>query len=159
MSTPRLSLTRTFAAPLDRVWALWTTKEGIEAWWGPPGFAVTVQALDLRPGGLLHYTMTATEAPQIAFMKQHGMPIATQTSLTYTVVEAPRRLAYENHVDFVPGHPVYDVSTVVELHEEAGSVRMVLSFDPMHDEIWTSRQREGWELEIGKLAAWIEANG
>jgi len=54
--------------------------EGIESWWGPEGFTVTVQAMDVRPGGVLLYTMTATAAPQIAFMKQHGMPLSTPAS-------------------------------------------------------------------------------
>jgi uncharacterized protein YndB with AHSA1/START domain len=64
------------------VWALWTTKDGIESWWGPEGFSVTVQHLDLRPGGELRYTMTATAPDQVAFMRQAGMPLATEVSFT-----------------------------------------------------------------------------
>ena len=32
-------------ATVADVWELWTTKEGIEEWWGPDGFYVTVQTL------------------------------------------------------------------------------------------------------------------
>ena len=46
----RVNLQRTFAASLDLVWELWTTKEGIESWWGPPGFEVKVSKLELRQG-------------------------------------------------------------------------------------------------------------
>src|SRR5688572_11532113 len=73
----RINLQRTFAASLDLVWELWTTKEGIESWWGPPGFEVTVSKLELRAGGALEYTMTAVAEPQIAFMKQHNQPLST----------------------------------------------------------------------------------
>jgi uncharacterized protein YndB with AHSA1/START domain len=153
MTRPRLSLERTWDALLSEVWALWTTPDGIESWWGPDGFTVAVRSQDLRPGGLLRYTMTATAAPMIAFMEQHGMPLATEATITYTEVTPVRRLAYVHLVDFVPGLESYDVATVVELHGEDGDVRMVLSFDPMHDDTWTERQRAGWESELGKLAA------
>ena len=56
----RITLERTYKASLQDVWDLWTTKEGIESWWGPDGFSVKVRKLDLRPGGELHYALTAT---------------------------------------------------------------------------------------------------
>jgi uncharacterized protein YndB with AHSA1/START domain len=60
----QFSIERTYAASLDEAWALWTTKAGIESWWGPEGFEVTVMSLDLRPGGALNYLMTAV-APEM----------------------------------------------------------------------------------------------
>ena len=36
------------SATVEDVWALWTTEPGIESWWGPDGFDVTVGHLDLR---------------------------------------------------------------------------------------------------------------
>ena len=42
-----ISIERTFDAPIADVWDLWTTKEGIESWWGPEGFIVTVSRLEL----------------------------------------------------------------------------------------------------------------
>src|ERR1700759_4906791 len=40
----RFSLERTYAASIDEAWALWTTKAGIESWWGPEGFDGNVTA-------------------------------------------------------------------------------------------------------------------
>ena len=57
----RITLERDYRADIQDVWDMWTTKDGIESWWGPGGFAVTVQKLDLRPGGELHYDMIATD--------------------------------------------------------------------------------------------------
>lgn len=154
---PRITLERTFEATLQDVWDLWTTKDGIESWWGPEGFTVTVQELDLRPGGELRYTMTAAAPEMVAFMKQANMPVAQPCTVRYTEIEPRRRLAYVNLVDFVPGVAAYDVATVVELHAEGGKVRMVLSLDPMHDTEWTKRATAGWESELGKLARVIES--
>lgn len=31
----RITIERTYQAPIEDLWDLWTTKEGIESWWGP----------------------------------------------------------------------------------------------------------------------------
>ena len=149
----RLTIERSYRAGLEEVWALWTTKGGIESWWGPVGFSVTVRDLDLRPGGALAYLMTATAPEQVAFMKQVGMPLSTEAKVSYTAVEPPRRLAYTTLTDFVPGVAPYDVETVVELEAAGGEVRMVLTFDAMHDDVWTERARAGHEGQLTKLEA------
>jgi uncharacterized protein YndB with AHSA1/START domain len=147
-----VTLERTFDASAEEVWDLWTTKDGIESWWGPEGFAVKVMRIDLRPGGELLYTMTAVGQDQIAFMKNAGMPLSSETRVTYTEVDRPRRLAYSTLADFIPGVEPYDVATAVDLHPIPGGVRLVLTQDAMHDESWTQMAVMGWESELGKLA-------
>lgn len=153
----RITLERTFDASIEDVWDLWTTKEGIESWWGPEGFEVTVLEIDLRPGGELRYAMTAKAPAQIEFMKKAGMPLTTEARLTYTEVGRPRRLSYDHLADFVPGVEAYSVSTTVELHPSPNGVKMVLTFDAMHDEAWTERQTLGHESQLRKLASALEA--
>src|ERR1700745_2404462 len=55
----QFSIQRAYAASIEEAWALWTTKSGIESWWGPEGFDVAVASLDLRPGGERVFVMTA----------------------------------------------------------------------------------------------------
>jgi len=148
----RITLERTFDASIEDVWDLWTTAAGIESWWGPDGFATKVLMLDLRAGGKLVYAMTATGPEQVEFMKKAGMPLTTEGRVTYTEVVSQKRLAYTHLTDFVPGVEPYDVATVVEFSTEAQSVRMVLTFDPMHDEQWTRQAVMGWESQLERLA-------
>ena len=136
--------------------ALWTTIEGIESWWGPEGFAVQVRSIDLRPGRELRYAMTAPATPQVEFMKKAGMPLTNEHLIVYTEVQPPRRLAFSHLVDFIPGVESYEVAILVELHETASGVRMVLTIDRMHDDVWTQRAVAGWEMELGKLAKVLE---
>jgi uncharacterized protein YndB with AHSA1/START domain len=149
----RITLERIFQAPIADVWDLWTTKEGIESWWGPDGFAVTVRKIDLRPGGELHYAMTAVAAPQVEFMKRSNMPLTTENKLTYSEIVKHARLAYRHVVDFVPGVDPYEVEHVVEMEQRAQGVKMVLTFEAMHDEHWTGMARAGWDNELDKLGA------
>jgi uncharacterized protein YndB with AHSA1/START domain len=149
----QFSLERTYAAPVDRVWALWTTRIGIESWWGPEGFEVKVTSLELRPGGELSYAMTAVAPEKVAFMKRSGMPLTTQARVTYTEVTPGKRLAYKTVADFVPGVEAYDVGTVVEFQATAAGVKLLITVDAMHDEVWTERARAGNESQLRKLAA------
>ena len=63
----RITLERHYKATAAELWDLWTTKDGIEEWWGPDGFSVTVHELELRVGGTFYYAMSATEGPQMRF--------------------------------------------------------------------------------------------
>jgi uncharacterized protein YndB with AHSA1/START domain len=147
----KIVMERTYRATLEEVWALWTTKDGIESWWGPEGFTVTVHRLDLRVGGTLQYTMTATAPEQVAFMQGAGLPVATDSTITYTDVEPQRRLGYEMMADFIPGVQPYPMTTTVSLDHGPDGVRMTLAFDAMHDEDWTQRSVMGHEGELGRL--------
>jgi uncharacterized protein YndB with AHSA1/START domain len=153
----RITLQRDFQATLAEVWALWTTKDGIESWWGPDGFRVEVRSLDLRPGGELRYGMIAVAPEMIDFMKKNGMPTVSETLIRYREIAPRERLVYVNVVDFVPGVTAYDVDTVVELSETATGVRLKLTLDPMHDDVWTQRASMGWEMELGKLERLLAA--
>jgi uncharacterized protein YndB with AHSA1/START domain len=157
MSRTRVTLERTYAADVQDVWALWTTKDGIESWWGPGGFTVTVRSLDLRPGGELRYAMTAVDPAQVAFLQQAGMPLTQECRITFIDVQPLRRLEYLHLADFIPGVDPYDVTHTVEFHDTPGGVRMVLTFDAMHADEWTERATMGWESELGKLGVALQA--
>jgi len=155
----QFSIQRTYAASLEEAWALWTTKAGIESWWGPEGFEVTVTSLDLRPGGELNYLMIARAPEMVAYMQQSNMPLSTPCTVTYTEVSVPNRLAYKTLTDFVPGVEPYEVATIVELRETAEGVAVTITFDAMHDDAWTERARAGHESQMRKLDALLAAQG
>ena len=146
------TIERIIAAPRERVWELWTTGPGIEKWWAPDGFRTDVDTLDLTPGGDLVYTMTAVAPEQIAFMEQSGMPLSNVSRKVFTEIEEPGRLAYRSIVDFVPDHEPYDQLTEIVLEEVDGGTRVVMTVEPMHDEVWTQRLLEGRANELDNLA-------
>jgi uncharacterized protein YndB with AHSA1/START domain len=148
----RVSIERRFDAAIEDVWKLWTTKVGIESWWGPDGFEVKVRKLDLRPGGEFLYAMTATAPEQVDFLKKAGMLLTTETRATYTEVVPLKRLAFTQLADFVPGVTPYEVATAVEFDMSPGGVRMVVTLDAMHDDAWTKMAVMGWESQLDKLA-------
>jgi uncharacterized protein YndB with AHSA1/START domain len=155
-ASKKIRIERTFQASPQEVWEMWTTREGIESWWGPEGFRVEVRTLELRPGGRLDYAMIAASPEMLAFMKKEGMSGAHETHATIDEVVPPRRLVFTHHTDFIPGIAPYDATAVVELEATAQGTKLVLTLDPMHDETWTQRAVMGWESELGKLAKLLE---
>jgi uncharacterized protein YndB with AHSA1/START domain len=148
----RVNIERRFTAAIEDVWELWTTKEGIESWWGPDGFEVKVRKLDFRPGGELLYDMTAIAPEQIEFLKKAGMPLTTPSFVTYTEVVPLKRFAFTQLADFIPNVKPYQVAMTVEFDTSPRGVWMVLTLDAMHDEYWTKMAVMGWESELDKLA-------
>jgi uncharacterized protein YndB with AHSA1/START domain len=150
-SDHKIVIERAYEASIEDVWELWTTREGIESWWGPEGFSVKVRELDLRVGGQMVYAMTAVDPPQVEFIKKAGMPLTSEARLTYTEIVPGKRLAYTHRVDFIPGVEPYNCGNTVDFFAVGGNVRMVLTLDPMHSDEWTQRAVMGWESQLGKL--------
>ncbi|MBW4040504.1 MAG: SRPBCC domain-containing protein [Acidobacteria bacterium] len=57
-----------FAAPVERVWALYADPRQLERHWGPPGWPATFLEHDLVPGGASHYVMSGPDGE-----RSHGV--------------------------------------------------------------------------------------
>ena len=149
-------LERTFEAPAEMIWELSTTAAGLEEWWAPDGFETRVSNLELRPGGELRYTMTATAPEQVAFMRSTGNPLSTELRKTFTEVAPPTRLAYLSLIDFVPDHEPYEHLTTVDIEPAGGRTKVVITVDPLHDETWTQGYRAHRGNELDNLGAAVK---
>ncbi len=159
MSTkkPPVQFDRTYDAPLEDLWELWTTKAGFVSWWGPQGFRVEVREIDPVVGGTLFYDMIACGNDEVAYMKAQNMPLSHETRGTFTVVEPMKRLALRHMIDFIPGQEPYENDMVVEFSASAGGSRMVISVEPHPSEHWTKAQLEGMTSQLTKLPAALAA--
>lgn len=85
-------LTRSFDAPRDLLFTVWTQPEHVAQWWGPRGFTTTNHQMDVRPGGVWRLTM-------------HG-PDGTDypNQIVYREVVRPERLVY-SHASADPNDP------------------------------------------------------
>ena len=46
-----LRIIRTFKAPIELMWEVWTNPDHIANWWGPNGFTSTIHQMDFKEGG------------------------------------------------------------------------------------------------------------
>lgn len=146
-------LERTYDASAELIWELWTTPAGLEEWFAPDGFQTRVSELELRPGGQLRYIMTATAPEQVAFMRSTGNPLSIEVRKTFTEAVAPTRLGYVSLIDFVPGHEAYEHLTTVDISPAGGGTHVVMTVDPLHDDVWTREYRAHRARELDNLEA------
>jgi uncharacterized protein YndB with AHSA1/START domain len=46
-----VSIERSFDAPVDLIWRMWTDADHFAAWYGPDGATIPVAKMDVRVGG------------------------------------------------------------------------------------------------------------
>ena len=155
-SKPAVLIERSYRATAAELWALWTTKDGFESWWGPEGFRVEVHEIEPRLGGALVYDMIADAPEQIAAMQQAGMPVAHGTHGTFTELVMHERIKLTHIIDFIPGIAPYENNIVVSFVPEGGQIRMAVHIDPHITDEWTARSVEGFTSQLQKLPAALE---
>lgn len=143
---------RTYKARLEELWALWTTKEGFESWWGPDQFRVEVQRLEPWAGGALDYDMIADTPEAQATMRQMGQPISHGTHATYVDYRPSSYLRLVHIIDFVPGKAPYETTIEVNFTEAGdGEARMITTLHPHPDPTWSRMSVVGYTSQLGKL--------
>jgi uncharacterized protein YndB with AHSA1/START domain len=155
ISPNAVRLERTYDASAQLIWDLLTTAAGLEQWWAPDGFETRVSEVELRPGGRLRYTMTATAPEQVAFMRTVGQPLSIELRKTFTEVAPPLRLAYLSLIDFIPGHEPYEHRTTIDIEPAGSRTHVVMTLDCLHDESWTQAYRAHRGEELDNLGAVI----
>ena len=88
-----------------------------------------MSVLEPWDGGAFDHVMTAVGPEQVAYLADLDRPPSVWVSGRFVEVVRHRRLHIRFDIDFVPGVEAYPYDMLVELHAEAGRVRMVLTAD------------------------------
>jgi uncharacterized protein YndB with AHSA1/START domain len=153
-ATASVRIERSFDAPVELLWEMWTDPTHFAAWYGPAGATVHVADMDLRIGGTRRICME---------MLTPNGPMQMWFTGSYTDIDAPHRLAYtESMCDpdgnvisaaamgLPDGHPDTTHVTVELAGDEHGRTRMVMT----HVGIPAGSPGEtGWAIAFDKLAA------
>ncbi|WNQ11885.1 SRPBCC family protein [Paenibacillus aurantius] len=83
-----LIVERLMPAPRELVFQTWTKQEHLQNWWGPKGFTITVQEIEVKPGGVWRYVMHGPDG------------VDYDNVIRYREVVRPERLVY-SHGDSV----------------------------------------------------------
>lgn len=120
----KITVSTVVAAPIERVWAAYTTPEDIINWnAASPDWHTTSSTVDLRPGGKFSSRMEAKDGSS-------GFDFAGE----YT------KVVHLELIEYVFG----DRTATVEFKEEPGGVSVKVTFDgeQIHTE---EQQRTGWQ--------------
>jgi len=148
-----VKIERTFDAPIDAVWGMWTNPALFQQWYGPNGMNVPVAEMDVVVGGTRKICM-AMKTPEremsmwfIGVYKEVNAP--TRLVYTESMCDADGVIISPSSMGMPEGSP--DVTEViVELHEEDGKTTMRMVHVGVPD---GSPGGGGWAQAFDKLAA------
>ncbi len=99
-------ISRVIDAPRTLVYAAWTDPEQIQMWFGPDGMAIETREIDLRPGGVWRFDMTAPDGTRYG------------NRMVFLRLEAPGLIEVEHGAD---------------QDSDPGRFRMLVTFDAQGD--------------------------
>jgi uncharacterized protein YndB with AHSA1/START domain len=134
-------ITRIFDAPRERVFKAWTEPDEIAAWYGPGEHVSTPRdkvRIDLRVGGRYELTMV---------MRDGG----AEFPVGYDILELVEPELLVMRSDPMPQAGMHEPTILrIELHDEDGKTRMVLSDGPYP--AGGGHAEAGWNAAFDKLA-------
>ncbi|MBM9499184.1 SRPBCC domain-containing protein [Leptospira sp. 201903071] len=126
---PEFTYSRTFDAPRKLVWKAWTEPARLAEWWGPKGLTMGVTSLDLKPGGLFHYSMKTPDG-QIMWGRFVYKEISPPEKLIYVVSFSDENAGMVRH-PMAEGWPLEMLNTVT-FTEEKGKTIINLKGSPIN---------------------------
>src|SRR5260370_28909546 len=97
-SQDAVTIDRTFDAPVDFIWQMWTDPEHFAAWYGPTGATMPVAKMDVRVGGtrLVGMEVRTPNGPMQMWFTGEDREVIEKKRLVYT--EPP----YNDNPDHIP---------------------------------------------------------
>jgi len=161
METPtkEFVISRTFDAPRELMFRVWTDPEHMQHWWGPKGFTAVYSKMDLRPGGFYHYCIRSPDG--------HDM----WGKFVYREIVKPERLVFVNSFSDEKGnvarHPMHlawplEMLSTIIFAEQAGKPVTIrwLPLNATAEEVKTfeagfESMQTGWSGTLDQLAEYL----
>jgi uncharacterized protein YndB with AHSA1/START domain/predicted enzyme related to lactoylglutathione lyase len=156
IETTMLFITRTFDAPLEKVWKAFTDPETVKKWWGPKDFTAPVVKIDFRVGGSSLYCMRSPEGGDI-----------WSTGVYKEIVPMERIVSTDSFADeegnVVPasqygmdGDWPLELIVSVTFHEENGKTRFTLQHTGFPDHENMIMAEAGWNESLDKFENFLK---
>jgi uncharacterized protein YndB with AHSA1/START domain len=147
---------RTFDAPVDLVWQMWTDPEHFKSWYGPDGAAIPVAKMDVHVGGirLVCMEMQGPDGPMQMWFTGEYREVVEYERLVYTesMADEHGNVLSPEAVGMPEGHPT-TTEVRVEFEDVDGRTKMVMTHAGIPAD---SPGAAGWAMALDKLAARVE---
>jgi uncharacterized protein YndB with AHSA1/START domain len=120
-SDTEIRIERTFDAPRELLWKAYTDPELLPEWLGPRDLTMSVDAMDLRPGGSYRYTHRDSAGNEYVFFGE------------YREVEPPKLLGRTFEFEGMPGVTSIERAEFEELDGERTKIVVTSAFPSKED--------------------------
>ena len=149
---------RSFDAPADLIWRMWTDPEHFKAWYGPDGATIPVAMMDVRVGGtrLVCMEVQSPAGPMQMWFTGEYREVVQNERLVYTesMCDENGNVASPADMGMPPGHPI-TTEVRVEFAGVSGRTTMVMT----HIGIPAgSPGATGWAMALDKLVALVKTH-
>ena len=148
---------RSFDAPADLVWQMWTDPDHFKRWYGPEGATIAVAELDVRVGGtrLVCMEMPTPDGTMRMWFTGKHLEVVENTRLVYTesMSDEHGNVLAAAEVGLPEAHPT-TTEVRVELEGHAGRTRLVMTHLGVPE---GSPGAAGWAMAFDRLGAHVEA--
>jgi uncharacterized protein YndB with AHSA1/START domain len=157
-SNEHVMIERTFDAPLDLMWQMWTDPDHFKAWYGPTGASIPVAKMDVRVGGarLVCMEMQTPNGPIQMWFTGEYLDVVENKRLVYTESMADKNgdIVSPAEMGMPATHPT-TTEVRVELEDAGGRTKMVMT----HIGISGGSPGEGgWIMAFDKLATYLSSH-
>jgi uncharacterized protein YndB with AHSA1/START domain len=151
LSEDRVVIERTFDAPVNLIWQLWTQPEHFKNWYGPEGFTIPVAEMDVRVGGKRLVCMKSPDGNMTMWTVGEFTEIIPNERLVYTESMSDE----QGNIQPPPaGSGMPKTTTVTVVLEAIGErTKMVMTHAGIPAD---SGGRAGWTQSFTKLAVYAE---
>ena len=154
VSEDAVVIERTFDAPVELIWKMWTDPEHFKNWYGPKGFTVPVAEMEVRVGGRLLICMASPDGSMKMWTTGEYTEVALNERLVYTDSPADENgnVVSPSAMGMPEGYPA-TTEVTVHLEDSGGRTKMVMTHSGVPAD---SGAGGGWEQAFDKLAEQIE---
>lgn len=154
MTENAVVIERTFNAPVDLIWQLWTEPEQFQKWYGPTGFTVPVAEMDLRVGGKRLVCMASPDGSMKMWFTGEYKEVTAPNRLVYTesMADEAGNVLSPAAMGMPPGTPA-TTEVIVELTADGDQTQMKMTHLGVPAD---SPGASGWNMAFDKLAAYVE---
>jgi uncharacterized protein YndB with AHSA1/START domain len=148
---------RSFDAPAELIWQMWTDPTHFAAWYGPEGASIPVAQMDVRVGGtrLVCMEVQGPRGPMQMWFTGNYREVVENERLVYTesMSDENGNVLSPSQMGMPEGHPA-TTEVRVQLEDMGGRTRMVMTHIGIPAD---SPGATGWATALDKLASHVRA--
>jgi uncharacterized protein YndB with AHSA1/START domain len=149
---------RSFDAPVELIWKMWTDPKHFKEWYGPAGARIPVANMDVRVGGsrLVGMAMETPGGPMQLWFTGEYREVVENERLVYTesMSDENGNVLSPAEMGMPEGHPA-TTEVRVELEDVGGRTKMVMTHAGIPSD---SPGAAGWTMALDKLVAYVGAH-